>query len=102
MKRLLFILPIVFLLSWCMTDVEKYNKALEWCTMSWYTVAQSISPNWFNNTYNYYCVEIQPPQTRQDRFAICSNNCDEAIDDYRDASNISDSTINCLKLCMWE
>jgi len=100
---LILLLPIVLLLAWCWTtEQERFDKASKWCTMSWYEVKQSYKDA-FSNKHSYDCIEIwTQTKERERRFDACSYDCDRAIDDYRDVSNIEDLTIWCLKLCMWE
>jgi len=102
MKKIIvwLILLSVVVLAWCKTEQEQYDKTKKWCTMDWYVVVQSYSKR-ISWTHYYNCVAIRP-KNRADRFNDCSYDCDRAIDDYRDVSNIEDLTIWCLNLCMWE
>jgi hypothetical protein len=83
-------------LAGCSTQQEMYNEAKRWCNMSWYSVY--THPDFYE--WRYICTTKE--NIREYKFRGCSNDCDNAIDDYRDVSNIQDLTISCLKLCLWE
>ena len=94
--KLIPLLAIVLFLAGCGTAQQKYEKVQRSCNMSWYVVSQS--PYW--KPVSFRCMHEM--DVRKHHFEDCARFCDVAIDDYRDVWHMTDNTIACLELCMWE
>jgi len=79
-----------------LTNAEKYQIELDWCTMDWYSVVTHP----FYTEGVYACMSYD--DIREAKFKQCARQCENAIDDYRDVWDMEDIVSGCLTICMWE